>query len=161
MTDAKRDSREISLHAQVTTALTTQRQQQPQLPQHTPPQQVLSSWQDTTDAAADADEFLDPITFDIIVDPVFGSNGCTYDRFTAYKLMSEACAVPGCDGPFTFGVDNVHFRGRLRRAHPETEAAMQQRRHDCLKVRNTPLYSWHAGCSTRAMSPEQLCLCMT
>ncbi len=30
--------------------------------------------------ACDDDEFLDPVTGDMIVDPVIGSDGCTYDR---------------------------------------------------------------------------------
>ena len=37
----------------------------------------------------DEDEFIDSITGDIIVDPVIGSNGCTYDRLTAYKLETK------------------------------------------------------------------------
>ena len=31
-------------------------------------------------SALDGDEFLDPVTGALIVDPVIGSDGCTYDR---------------------------------------------------------------------------------
>ena len=88
------------------------------------------------DPVVDEDEFLDPVTFELILDPVLGSNGCTYDRFTAYQLMTDSSVMPGCDGPFSIGMDNVEFRGRLRRAHPETEEAMRQQRQDCVKVRS-------------------------
>ena len=83
----------------------------------------------------DSDEFVDFFTQDVVVDPVIGSDGHTYDRFTAYKLMTEGSNLPGCSAPFTFGADNLHFRKRLRTAHPETEAAMLRRRQECIQVR--------------------------
>ncbi len=86
-------------------------------------------------SAADEDEFLDPITYDVIMDPVIGSNGSTYDRFTAYQLMMHGSVMPGCDEPFRICADNVHFRGRLRRAHLETEEAMRQQRYEFIEVR--------------------------
>ena len=43
--------------------------------------------------------------------------------------------MPGAAVGFTLGPDNVHFRGRLRRAHPETEEAMHKQRNGCVEVR--------------------------
>ncbi len=100
-----------------------------------PEQELLATpGRATSSDAADDDEFLDPVTFDIIVDPVIGSNGCTYDRFTAYQLMTQGSCMPGCDEPFKLVADNVHFRNLLRRAHPETAEAMRQQREDHLQV---------------------------
>ena len=110
----------VALRAQVTAMLTSQLPEQPQPP--------------SPKKTDDEDEFLDSVTAKIIVDPVVGSNGCTYDRLTAYKLMTQGCNMPGCDGPFTFAADNLHFRGRLRVAHPETEEAMARQRQECFEV---------------------------
>ena len=87
------------------------------------------------DADAGDSEFADPITREVIVDPVVGSDGLTYDRLTAYKLVKEGSFMPGSNGAFSFAADNVNFRSRLRAAHPETWGAMQQQRQDCLEVR--------------------------
>ncbi len=38
----------------------------------------------------------------------------------------------------SLGPDNLHFRKRLRRAHPETEDAMRRQRQACLEVRFLP-----------------------
>ena len=89
-----------------------------------------------TDADVDDDEFLDPITFDVIVDPEIGNDGCTCDRSTAYELMTKGSVMPGCREPFKLGADNVHFRSRLRRAHPHTEQLMRQQREDSLQVQS-------------------------
>ena len=32
------------------------------------------------------DEFLDPVTWDLIIDPVVGSDGRTYDRYRTHPL---------------------------------------------------------------------------
>ena len=111
----------------MTAALTSQ---QPEPPSPEAPSTVSES----ADDAADEDEFLDPIMREVIVDPVVGNDGCTYDRFTAYQLMTQGSSMPCCDEPFRICVDNLHFRSRLRRAHPETEEAMRQQRQDCLEV---------------------------
>lgn len=118
----------VNAFVQVEAALTTQPRRL------LAPQELPSSSQSRGDAV-DEDEFLDPITFDIINDPVFGSDGCTYDRSTAYQLMTQGSVMPGCAEPFRLRADNVHFRGRLRLVHPGTEDIMRQQREDTLKVR--------------------------
>ena len=49
---------------------------------------------DNNSIADDDDEFLDPITGDVIVDPVVGSDGCTYDR--CYQSPVKSCMSAGC-----------------------------------------------------------------
>ena len=56
-------------------------------------------------------------------------------RLTTYKLAACGSRMPGAATGFTLGPDNVHFRRRLRRAHPETEEAMHKQRKTCVEVR--------------------------
>ena len=89
----------------------------------------------TRSIPVDETDFLDPLTFSVIVDPVLGTDGVTYDRLTAYRLMTEGCNMPGCAGrPFAFSAPNLYFRKHLRRAHPETAEAMQQQQQEILEV---------------------------
>ncbi len=62
------------------------------------------------------------------------SDGLTYDRWTAFKLMEGTYNMPGTRR-FTLLADNVDFRRRLRQAHPDTEGTCLQRRKDCFQVR--------------------------
>ena len=125
------DAVSLYVFAQVAALLTLQPQQQQQpLPQPVP--MAIGS----TSADVDDDEFLDPITYDIIVDPVIGNDGCTYNRTTAYDLMTKGSVMPGCREPFKLGADNVHFRSRLRRAHPHTEQLMRQETEDSPQVQS-------------------------
>ncbi len=62
------------------------------------------------------------------------SDGLTYDRWTAFKLMEGTYNMPGTRR-FTLLADNIDFRRRLRQAHPDTEATCLQRRQDCFRVR--------------------------
>ena len=80
-------------------------------PRQQPPQ-PLSDGGGISSGHAEYEEFLDPVTYDIIVDPVVGNDGCTYDRISAYELMTRGIVMPGCREPFKFGADNVHFRSR-------------------------------------------------
>ena len=57
----------------------------------------------------------------------------TYDRWTAFKLKEGHCNMPGTRD-FALLADNVDFRRRVRKAHPETETTCLQRRQRCLEV---------------------------
>ena len=61
------------------------------------------------------------------------SDGLTYDRWTAFKLMEGTYNMPGTRR-FALLADNIDFRRRLRQAHPDTEATCLQRRQDCFQV---------------------------
>ncbi len=58
-------------------------------------------------------------------------------RQTAYKLAARGSRMPGAAVGFTLGPDNVYFRRRLRRLHPETEAAMHEHRRAIVEVRTS------------------------
>ncbi len=58
-------------------------------------------------------------------------------RLTAHKLSVRGSRMPGAAVGLTVGPDNIDFRKRLRRAHPETEKAMQKQRRACVQVRTT------------------------
>ncbi len=59
--------------------------------------------------------------------------------------------MPGAAAGFTLGPDNVYFRRRLRRAHPETEDAMHEQRRDIVEVRTLQ----HASNALEPASPRQ------
>lgn len=53
----------------------------------------------------------------------------------AHGLQAGRSKQPGAAAGFTLGPDNVCFRTRLRRAHPETEDAMHRHRRAIVEVR--------------------------
>ena len=61
---------------------------------------------------------------------------CVQCRLTAYKLAVRGSNMPCAAGSLSLGPDNVHFRKRLRQAHPETEEAMRKQREACVEARS-------------------------
>lgn len=59
--------------------------------------------------------FIDPITWDVMLDPVVGSDGHTYDRTTARKLDIS----PFTREPLAILVDNVDLRCSIFEARPD------------------------------------------
>ena len=56
-------------------------------------------------------------------------------RLTVYDLAVRGSWLPGGAVGLTIGPDNIEFRRRLRRAHPETEEALQAQRQACSQAR--------------------------
>ena len=46
--------------------------------------------------------------------------------------------MPCAGGRVFLGPDNLHFRKRLRRAHPKTDDVMRRQRQMCLEARLLP-----------------------
>ena len=56
-------------------------------------------------------------------------------RPTAHSLADRGSRMPGAEVGLPLGPDNVHFRRRLRAAHPETEQAIHTtQRQACVRV---------------------------
>ncbi|KAL2633352.1 hypothetical protein R1flu_004831 [Riccia fluitans] len=62
----------------------------------------------------DVDEFYDPITCELMCDPVKGSDGRTYDRWTIIDNdITQSPFDPRNDRPFEILCDDINVRGRL------------------------------------------------
>ncbi|BBN05077.1 hypothetical protein MPTK1_3g10080 [Marchantia polymorpha subsp. ruderalis] len=62
----------------------------------------------------DVDEFYDPITCELMCDPVKGSDGRTYDRWTIIDNdITQSPFDPRNDRPFSILCDDINVRGRL------------------------------------------------
>ncbi len=44
------------------------------------------------------EDFICPVSFDAMVDPVKCSDGVTYCRYSVYKVMDNGLDLPGCEG---------------------------------------------------------------
>jgi hypothetical protein len=77
-------------------------------------------------AAQPADQqppfFLDPVTYEVMQDPVVCNDGRTYDRSTAAKLETS----PYTRKPLHILVDNVDVRGAIFEAYPDRAAAYRK-----------------------------------
>jgi hypothetical protein len=63
--------------------------------------------------------FIDPVTYDVMEDPVVCSDGHTYDRSTAERMSTS----PFTRVPLTVLADNVDLRGAIFEANPEVCAS--------------------------------------
>ncbi|KAL3694366.1 hypothetical protein R1sor_008017 [Riccia sorocarpa] len=62
----------------------------------------------------DVEEFYDPITCELMCDPVKGSDGRTYDRWTIIDNdITQSPFDPRNDRPFEILCDDINVRGRL------------------------------------------------
>ena len=96
-----------------------------------------------------------------LTSPSAHSDGMTYDRWTAFKLVDGTCNMPGTRR-FALLADNIDFRRRLRQAHPATETTCLQRRNECIQARCEraslpPISDWRQGsCPIMKLLPRYL-----
>ncbi|KAL3694218.1 hypothetical protein R1sor_007869 [Riccia sorocarpa] len=77
----------------------------------------------------DDDEFCDPLTCNRMCDPVKGTDGLTYDRWTIIDNdLTESPFKRNKGKPFSIVCDDINVRARLFSRFPVTEALFHERR---------------------------------
>lgn len=90
--------------------------------------------QSTVTNADDDEEFNDPITCELMCDPVKGTDGRTYDRWTIIDNdLTRSPFDQSKSKPFRIECDDINVRGRLFKKYPEAEALFRELRHDYRK----------------------------
>ncbi|BBN16722.1 hypothetical protein Mp_7g08740 [Marchantia polymorpha subsp. ruderalis] len=90
--------------------------------------------QSTVTNADDDEDINDPITCELMCDPVKGTDGRTYDRWT---IIDNDLTMSPFDQskrkPFRIECDDINVRGRLFKRYPEAEVLFRKHRHDYRK----------------------------
>ncbi|BFI30749.1 hypothetical protein MPTK2_3g15210 [Marchantia polymorpha subsp. ruderalis] len=88
--------------------------------------------QSTVINADDDEDINDPITWELMCDPVKGTDGRTYDRWTIINNYLTRSPFDQSK-PFRIECDDINVRGRLFRKYPKAEDKFLERRHDYRK----------------------------
>ncbi|KAL3694212.1 hypothetical protein R1sor_007863 [Riccia sorocarpa] len=97
----------------------------------------------------DEDEFNDPITYDRMCDPVKGTDGLTYDRWTIIENdLTESPFKRNKSKQFSIVCDDINVRRRLFSRFPGTEALFHERR---ASYRREALKLAHGGDDAEAL----------